>query len=84
MSVGNLKDYGNKGNNFPYQLKVLQGLSLGQCSNLKEYDLNAPTSAALKLALETLFQSYPESYLVSKSVIYDGANYTALVTLANT
>lgn len=27
MSVGNLKDYGNKGNNFPFQLKVLKGLS---------------------------------------------------------
>lgn len=26
MSVGNLKDSGNQGNNFPYQLKVLQGL----------------------------------------------------------
>lgn len=26
MSVGNLKDYGNKGNNFPFQLKVLQGI----------------------------------------------------------
>ena len=26
MSIGNLKDYGNKGNNFPWQLKVLQGL----------------------------------------------------------
>lgn len=26
MSIGNLKDYGNKGNNFPFQLKVLQGL----------------------------------------------------------
>lgn len=26
MSVGNLKDYGNKGNNFPWQLKVLEGL----------------------------------------------------------
>ena len=27
MSVGNLKDEGNKGNNFPWQLKMLQGLS---------------------------------------------------------
>jgi hypothetical protein len=27
MSVGNLKDYGNKGNNFPFQLKVLQGIT---------------------------------------------------------
>jgi hypothetical protein len=26
MSIGNTKDYGNKGNNFPYQLKSLQGL----------------------------------------------------------
>jgi hypothetical protein len=26
MSIGNLKDYGNKGNNFPWQHKMLQGL----------------------------------------------------------
>lgn len=26
MSIGNLKDYGNKGNNFPFQLSVLKGL----------------------------------------------------------
>ena len=26
MSVGDLKDYGNKGNNFPWQLKILKGL----------------------------------------------------------
>jgi len=26
MSIGNLKDQGNQGNNFPWQLKVLQGL----------------------------------------------------------
>ena len=27
MSVGNLKDEGNKGNNFPWQLRMLQGIS---------------------------------------------------------
>ena len=27
MSIGNLKTYGNKGNNFPFQLKVLQGIT---------------------------------------------------------
>jgi hypothetical protein len=27
MSIGNLRDEGNKGNNFPWQLKMLQGLS---------------------------------------------------------
>lgn len=26
MSVGNLTDYGNKGTNFPWQLKMLQGI----------------------------------------------------------
>ena len=26
MSIGNLKTYGNKGNNFPFQLNVLEGL----------------------------------------------------------
>ena len=29
MSIGNTKEYGNKGNNFPFQLKSLQGL---QCA----------------------------------------------------
>ena len=28
MSIGNLKDNGNKGNNFPYQLGTLQLLDL--------------------------------------------------------
>ena len=28
MSIGNLKDSGNQGNNFPWQLKMLQGLQL--------------------------------------------------------
>jgi len=27
MSIGNLKDYGNKGNNFPYQLRSLKALA---------------------------------------------------------
>jgi hypothetical protein len=26
MSIGNLQDYSNKGNNFPWQLKMLQGI----------------------------------------------------------
>ena len=33
MSVGNLKDSGNKGNNFPFQLNVLKGIS-GAFANL--------------------------------------------------
>lgn len=37
MSIGNLKDEGNKGNNFPFQLKVLQGLQAvvdGNCCDI--------------------------------------------------
>jgi hypothetical protein len=35
MSIGNLKDYGNKGNNFPWQLKMLQGQQCA-CDALQE------------------------------------------------
>jgi len=83
MSVGNLKTYGNKGNNFPFQLKTLQGLSLGQCSKIQEFDLNAATPGALKTAIEMLFQTYPNAYLVSKTVFFDGGQYVAFVTLSN-
>lgn len=82
MSVGNLKTYGNKGNNFPYQLKVLEGLSLGQCSKLEEFSLTAPTANALETAINLIFQTYPNSYLVSKSVLYDGSDHIAYITLA--
>ena len=40
MSIGNLKDYGNKGNNFPWQLKVLEGLQ-------KIYDFLVGSSAVV-------------------------------------
>jgi len=42
MSIGNTKSDGNKGNNFPYQLKVLQGLQC-TCDELKA--IGADTSA---------------------------------------
>ena len=56
MSIGNLKTDGNKGNNFPYQLKVLQGLQC-ICDELKE--LNVDTTAIEKtlLDIETILQA---------------------------
>jgi hypothetical protein len=39
MSIGNLKDYGNKGNNFPWQLKMLQGMQC-VCDQLKEINID--------------------------------------------
>lgn len=42
MSIGNTKEYGNKGNNFPYQLKSLQGLQCA-CDQLTEIVTNTAT-----------------------------------------
>ena len=42
MSIGNTKEYGNKGNNFPYQLKSLQGLQCA-CDQLTEVVTNTAT-----------------------------------------
>ena len=36
MSIGNTKSYGNKGNNFPYQLGMLKLASLAQVRNCAE------------------------------------------------
>jgi len=61
MSIGNLKDYGNKGNNFPWQYKMLQGLDAllsaffnGGTSYLapkaKSISISRPTIASSTLA----------------------------------
>jgi hypothetical protein len=39
MSIGNLKTDGNKGNNFPWQLKMLQGMQC-VCDQLKEINID--------------------------------------------
>lgn len=57
MSVGNLKTEGNKGNNFPFQLKVLQGLHCA-CDQLKAIgeDTTAIEAAIANLATEATLQ----------------------------
>jgi len=56
MSIGNLKDYGNKGNNFPYQFKVLQGLQC-VCDQLKELNIDTTAIEATLLDIETILQT---------------------------
>lgn len=51
MSIGNLKDYGNKGNNFPFQLKVLQGLQCA-CDQLKAIGADTTAIEATLLDIE--------------------------------
>ena len=43
MSIGNLKDSGNQGNNFPWQLKMLQGLE-AIVNGLNSITVNFPTT----------------------------------------
>ena len=83
MSVGNLKDSGNQGNNFPYQLAVLRGLALSQCRNLEEVMIYAGDTASLASDINTYFTTYPNKYLISKQVTWDSSNYTAFLTVAS-
>jgi len=55
MSVGNLRDSGNQSNNFPYQLKVLQGLQC-VCDQLKELNIDTAAIEATLLDIETILQ----------------------------
>lgn len=50
MSIGNLKTEGNKSNNFPWQLKMLQGQQCA-CDYLKEIDLNTDQVEPLLLQI---------------------------------
>jgi hypothetical protein len=84
MSIGNLKTYGNKGNNFPFQLAALKGLSLGQLRNINEEVVTNATAAGLETDINSLLALNPNSYLVSKSVVYDSATpeFVAFLSIA--
>lgn len=83
MSVGNLKDYGNKGNNFPYQLQNLQLLGMSQNLNLEENLFTNATSAGLAADINTFFDTNKTEFLVAKSVVFDGTTWHALITSAS-
>ena len=55
MSIGNLKTEGNKGNNFPFQLKVLQGLQC-TCDELKAIGVDTAAIEATLLDIEATLQ----------------------------
>jgi hypothetical protein len=54
MSIGNNKSYGNKGNNFPWQLQMLQGIQ-GIIDTLNKGELRTPV-----IIYETLPGSIPD------------------------
>ncbi len=84
MSIGNLKDYGNKGNNFPYQLKVLQGLALSQLSNCDEIVFSDLNATNMKDQIDAYFTANPDKYLVSKTMVWNTVDqaYVAHLTVA--
>ena len=55
MSIGNLKTYGNKGNNFPFQKGVLDGLALGRLNSLSEIVVSESNIVDPELNINTLF-----------------------------
>jgi hypothetical protein len=75
MSIGNLKDSGNQSNNFPYQLKVLQGLQAmidgNCCSDTLEilsniYDTIQPQQRVVKIISSTTAgHTDPDAYSMS-------------------
>lgn len=83
MSIGNLKDSGNQGNNFPYQKSVLKGLALSQLKNLTQTSATAATAANLDTAVNAVLAANPNKYLVSQSVVWNGTTFYAFLTLAN-
>lgn len=54
MSIGNTKDYGNKGNNFPFQRSVLKLLSDISCTGGPGCCPNASTETTLAAVLASL------------------------------
>lgn len=83
MSIGNLKDSGNQGNNFPYQLAVLKGLSISQFRNLSEYQITENNVGDLQTQINLFLNSKPNAFLVSKSIVVSSTDeYTAFLTVA--
>ena len=56
MSIGNTKEYGNKGNNFPFQLKSLQGLQCA-CDQLQAINGNTDQVEGLLTLISNLLQN---------------------------
>lgn len=84
MSIGNLKDQGNKGNNFPYQLAALKLAGMSQMRNLEEI-CNDGYSNIKDVCdfINDYFDLNPDKYLVSKVVTWNGTKYAVLLTVAS-
>lgn len=83
MSIGNTKSYGNKGNNFPYQLGTLKLAAMSQLMYCVEVTVSNTSVAALATDINNYFVANPTFYLISKQLVYVGTTYTAFLTVSN-
>lgn len=83
-SIGDLKNSGLKGNNFPYQLKSLQGLEAinnkSAFSNIMISTFTDSSTLGLVVQIQALFTTFPNSQLISQNILWDGVNYVAFIT----
>ena len=83
MSIGNTKTQGNKGNNYPYQLAALKLAGMSLMKNLEEVSMGDNSSGLLQTHIDNYFNTYPDKYLVSKVIVYDGTKWYAFLTVAS-
>ena len=81
MSVGNLKDQGNKGNNFPYQLKTLQLLDAINQSISALPGVDYETRTSTYEATVTVPTQYNQGDIIVRYDIIDVAAGTLLTTI---
>ena len=81
MSVGNLKDKGNKGNNFPYQLKTLQLLDAINQSISALPGVDYETRTSTYEATVTVPTQYNQGDIIVRYDIIDVAAGTLLTTI---
>ena len=86
MSIGNTKDYGNKGNNFPWQLAVLKLLqsiidnTFGLVSQPRTANVLSTTTAGTTTGLTFTRQFITVTYSAQSNIPF---GTSALVTVAN-
>ena len=82
MSLGNLKDQGNQGKNTPYQLAAVQLAGMSGLVFCGEVIMTAANPAALQTLINAYYVANKNLYQVSKSIVYDGTDWTAFLTIA--
>ena len=80
MSIGNLKDTGNKGNNFPYQLKTLQGLQQIADGISGFSPVGGVATETTQLLIEALVEIIKKNSVSKIGRIQGSSNYNRVLT----